>query len=99
MFKRVMVAVLGVPALVLILGFAPPAAAVALCMALTGVGARELMRAVTGKGGEKLARLTVLVAAVAPAVLYEEFGAGGGRERDWVSFPRFPGPPRWRVCP
>lgn len=79
MFKRVMVAVLGVPALVLILGFAPPAAAVALCMALTGVGARELMRAVTGKGGEKLARLTVLVAAVAPAVLYEEFGAGGGR--------------------
>ncbi|WP_369283772.1 phosphatidate cytidylyltransferase [Oscillibacter sp. GMB15532] len=77
MFKRVMVAVLGIPALIFVLGFAPPAATVALSMALCGVGAWELARAVLKKGGEKLQRLTVLVAAVVPVVLYEEFGAGG----------------------
>ncbi|MPM57529.1 hypothetical protein SDC9_104351 [bioreactor metagenome] len=77
MFKRVMVAVLGIPALIFILGFAPPAATVALSMVLCGVGAWELARAVLKKGGEKLQRLTVLAATVVPVVLYEEFGAGG----------------------
>ena len=72
MFKRVMVAVVGIPALILILGFAPEMATMLLAMALCGVGAWELMRAVAGEGGEKLARLTVLVAAVFPAVMYEE---------------------------
>lgn len=75
MFKRVMVAVIGIPALILILGFAPPGAAVLLTMALCGVGAWELMHAVAGKGGDKLLRLTVLVAAVMPAIIYEEVGA------------------------
>ena len=72
MFKRVMAAVVGLPALFLILGFAPEMATMLLAMALCGVGAWELMRAVAGEGGEKLARLTVLVAAVFPAVMYEE---------------------------
>ncbi|WP_352415223.1 phosphatidate cytidylyltransferase [Oscillibacter ruminantium] len=72
MFKRVMVAVVGIPALILILGSAPEMATMLLAMALCGVGAWELMRAVAGEGGEKLARLTVLVAAVFPAVMYEE---------------------------
>ena len=72
MFKRVMVAVVGIPALILILGFAPEMATMLLAMALCGVGAWELMRAVAGEGGGKLARLTVLVAAVFPAVMYEE---------------------------
>ncbi|BAK99139.1 phosphatidate cytidylyltransferase [Oscillibacter valericigenes Sjm18-20] len=73
MFKRVMVAVIGIPALILILSFAPPGAAVLLTMALCGVGAWELMHAVVaGKGGDKLLRLTVLVAAVTPAIIYED---------------------------
>lgn len=72
MFKRVMVAVIGIPALILILGSAPEMATMLLTMALCGVGAWELMRAVAGEGGEKLMRLTVLVAAVFPAVMYEE---------------------------
>jgi len=77
MFKRVMVAIIGIPALILILGFAPPGATVLLTMALCGVGARELMHAAAGEGGEKLLRITVLVAAVMPAVIYEE--ASGDR--------------------
>ena len=77
MFKRVMVSAIGVPALILILGVAPPGAAVVLTMALCGVGARELMSAAAGEGGEKLLRLTVLVAGVLPAIIYEE--AGGNR--------------------
>lgn len=74
MFKRVMVAVIGIPALILILGVAPPEATMVLTMALCGVGARELMRAAAGEGGEKLLRLTVLAAAVMPAIIYEEAG-------------------------
>ena len=80
MFKRVMVAVVGIPALIAILGCAPAGASVVLVMALCGVGAWELMNAVTKKSGEKLLRMTVLIAAVVPAVLYEEKvgGAKGG---------------------
>ncbi|MEA4941033.1 MAG: phosphatidate cytidylyltransferase [Oscillibacter sp.] len=80
MFKRVMVAVIGIPALILILGFAPPGATMALTMVLCGVGARELMRAAVGEGGEKLLRLTVLAAAVIPAIIYEEAGADKAQE-------------------
>lgn len=74
MFKRMMVAVIGIPALILILGVAPPGATVLLTMALCSVGAWELMHIVADKGGEKLLRLTVLVAAVMPAIIYEDFG-------------------------
>lgn len=75
MFKRMMVAMIGIPALILILGVAPPGATVLLTMALCGVGAWELMHIVADQGGEKLLRLTVLVAAVMPAIISEDFGA------------------------
>lgn len=92
MFKRVMVAVLGIPALIFVLGFAPSAATVALSMALCGVGAWELARAVLKKGGEKLQRLTVLAATVIPVVLYEEFGAGGDGKARLEIFADIPRP-------
>lgn len=92
MFKRMMVAVIGIPALILILGFAPPVATVLLCMALCGVGAWELMRAVAGKSGEKLLRLTVLAAAVMPVIIYEELGAGGAGQARLAVLANIPRP-------
>lgn len=74
MFKRVMVAVVGIPALILVLGVAPDWAALALTMVLCGVGAQELLHAVLGGGGKTLLRLTVLVAAVLPFFVFEEAG-------------------------
>ena len=49
MFKRVMVAVVGVPFLILVLGWAPAWATMVLLAGMCAIGAWELMHAVAGK--------------------------------------------------
>ena len=49
MFKRVMVAVVGLPLLILILGWAPSWATMLLLAAMCAIGAWELMRAAAGR--------------------------------------------------
>ena len=49
MFKRVMVAVVGLPLLILILGWAPSWATMLLLAAMCAIGAWELMRAAAGQ--------------------------------------------------
>ena len=51
MFKRVMVAVVGLPLLILILGWAPSWATMLLLAAMCAIGAWELMRAAAGERG------------------------------------------------
>lgn len=71
MFKRVMVAVIGVPALIAVLSFAPAWATMLLVAALCGVGAYELMHAVSGeRGGRLLTVETIVTASVIPILLY-----------------------------
>ena len=50
MFKRVMVAVVGLPLLILILGWAPSWATMLLLAAICAIGAWELMRAAAREG-------------------------------------------------
>ena len=52
MFKRVMVAVVGLPLLILILGWAPSWATMLLLAAMCAIGAWELMRAAAGESGQ-----------------------------------------------
>lgn len=54
MFKRVMVAVVGLPLLILILGWAPSWATMLLLAAMCAIGAWELMRAAAGERGKPL---------------------------------------------
>ena len=63
MFKRVMVAVVGLPLLILILGWAPSWATMLLLAAMCAIGAWELMRAAAGERGKPLTPLTVIAAA------------------------------------
>ena len=51
MFKRVMVAVVGIPFLLLVLGWAPEWATTILVAGMCAIGAWELMRAVAGERG------------------------------------------------
>lgn len=76
MFKRVMVAVVGIPALIFLLGLQGEGMTACLLILLCGIGARELMRAAAGKGGEKLCSIAALTAAMVPAVIYEEWKTG-----------------------
>lgn len=66
MFKRVMVAVVGIPFLILVLGVAPSWATMVLVCGMCAVGAWELMHAVAGKAGQPLTPLAVLSAALVP---------------------------------
>ena len=66
MFKRVMVAVVGVPFLILVLSWAPAWATMVLLAGMCAVGAWELMHAVAGEAGKPLIPLTVLAAALVP---------------------------------
>ena len=52
MFKRVMVAVVGLPLLILILGWAPSWATMLLLAAMCAIGAWELMHAAAGEKGQ-----------------------------------------------
>lgn len=71
MGKRVLVAVVGVPFLLLVLIWAPDWATLLLVTALCGVGAYELMHAVTsGNGKRQLILGTVEVALAIPLFLY-----------------------------
>ena len=70
MFKRVMVAVVGLPALILLLSVAPEEATMLLVAAMCAIGAWELMHAVTGEHGKSLTPLAVLMAVLAPLDIY-----------------------------
>ena len=72
MFKRVMVAVVGLPLLILILGWAPSWATMLLLAAMCAIGAWELMRAAAGERGKPLTPLTVIAAAAVPVCVYGE---------------------------
>lgn len=72
MFKRVMVAVVGIPFLLLVLGWAPEWATTILVAGMCAIGAWELMRAVAGERGKPLIPLTVLAAAVVPVCVSAE---------------------------
>lgn len=72
MFKRVMVAVVGIPFLILVLGVAPAWATMLLVCGMCGVGAWELMHAVAGEAGKPLIPLSVLSAVLVPVCVYME---------------------------
>ena len=72
MFKRVMVAVVGIPFLILVLGVAPEWATMLLVCGMCGVGAWELMHAVAGEAGKSLIPLSVLSAVLVPVCVYME---------------------------
>ena len=78
MFKRVMVALVGLPLLIAILGWAPAWATMALAAAMCAVGAWELMHAAAGERGRPLIPLTVLAAALVPVCVYGELSAASG---------------------
>ena len=72
MFKRVMVAVVGLPLLILILGWAPSWATMLLLAAMCAIGAWELMRAAAGEKGRPLIPLAGIAAALVPVCVYLE---------------------------
>lgn len=72
MFKRVMVAVVGVPFLILVLGCAPDWATMLLVVGMCAVGAWEMMHAVAGEKGRCLTPLAVVSAALVPVCVYGE---------------------------
>ncbi len=70
MFKRVLVAVVGIPLLLAVFVWAPDWATMLLLSAMCAIGAHELMHAVAGEQGRKLTPLTVLAAALVPLEIY-----------------------------
>lgn len=68
MFKRVMVAVFGIPFLLLVLAWAPDWATMLLLAAMCAIGAHELMHAAAGEKGRRLLPLTVSAAALVPGL-------------------------------
>ena len=70
MFKREMVAVVGIPFLLLVLAWAPEWATMVLLASMCGLGAYELMRAVGGEKGKRLLPVTCLTATLVPVCLY-----------------------------
>ena len=69
---RVLVAVAGIPFLLLALGWAPDWATMLLLAGMCAVGAWELMHAVAGEAGKPLLPLTVPAAALVPVCVYLE---------------------------
>ena len=80
MFKRVMVAVVGIPLLLVILGWAPVGATMVLTMGMCAIGAWELMHAVRGEREKSLIDfmtwVPILMAAVIPWKLREIHSLG-----------------------
>ena len=70
MFKRVMVAVVGVPFLLLVLAWAPAWATMVLLAGMCAIGAYEFMHAAAGEKGKRLVLLTMIVAGLVPVLLY-----------------------------
>ena len=87
MFKRVMVAVVGIPFLLLVLGWAPEWATTILVAGMCAIGAWELMRAVAGERGKPLIPLTVLAAAVVPVCVSAELSI---QYADLTAMPQLP---------
>ena len=74
MLKRVMVAVVGIPFLLLVLYWAPAWATMVLLAAMCAIGAHELMHAAAGERGKPLIPMTVIVAALVPVDIYLSHG-------------------------
>lgn len=74
MLKRVMVAVVGIPFLLLVLIWAPDWATMILVAGMCAIGAHELLHAVGGEKGKRLVPLTVIAAALVPVCVYLEEG-------------------------
>ena len=70
MFKRVMVAVVGIPFLLLVLLWAPDWATMLLVAAMCAIGAWELLHAVGDRGSAVLMPVTVAAAALVPLDFY-----------------------------
>lgn len=87
MFKRVMVAVVGIPFLILVLGVAPAWATMLLVCGMCGVGAWELMHAVAGEAGKPLIPLSVLSAVLVPVCVYMELSI---RYAELTALPELP---------
>ena len=87
MFKRVMVAVVGIPFLLLVLGWVPEWATTILVAGMCAIGAWELMRAVAGERGKPLIPLTVLAAAVVPVCVSAELSI---QYADLTAMPQLP---------
>ena len=87
MFKRVMVAVVGVPFLILVLGWAPDWATMVLVALMCAVGAGELIHAIGGEAGKSLLPLTVLAAALVPVCVYLELAV---ETAELTALPRLP---------
>lgn len=75
MFKRVMVAVVGIPLLLLVLILAPDWAAMVLVAGMCAIGAWELMHAVRGQRGAPLSNVFVwapiCMSAMVPVKIYD----------------------------
>lgn len=75
MKKRVLVAAVGIPFLLLVLIWAPDWATMLLTAALCGVGAHELMHAVSGEQGKRqLTGLSVMTASLLCLCIYAKHG-------------------------
>ena len=72
MKSRVLVGIVGVPFLILVLGWAPDWATLILVAGMCAIGAWELMHAVAGEAGKPLLSLTVAAAALVPVCVYFE---------------------------
>ncbi|MCI2059027.1 MAG: hypothetical protein LKJ80_07475, partial [Oscillibacter sp.] len=70
MKKRILVAAVGVPLLILVLSFAPGWATLLLAALLCGIGAHELMHAAAGEKGRPLIPLTIAAAVLVTADAY-----------------------------
>ena len=87
MFKRVMVAVVGIPFLLLVLIWAPDWATMVLVAGMCAIGAHELMHAVAGEKGKRLVPLTIVAAALVPVCVYLEKSIRNG---DLKAMPEVP---------
>lgn len=67
-----MVAVVGVPFLLLVLAWAPTGATAVLLTGMCAIGAYEFMHAVAGEKGKKLVPFTMLAAGLVPVCIYSE---------------------------
>ena len=70
--SRVLVALVGVPFLLLVLGWAPAWATMLLLSGMCAVGAQELLQAVAKEKGRKLLPLAMIAAGLLPVCVYLE---------------------------
>lgn len=83
MKARVLVAVVGIPALIYLLGIAPVGATMLVTAAMCAVGAYELMHALMLDQEKSILRLTVATAALAPVCINLAYDFG--QLRQWAN--------------